>query len=67
MRMAVAGDRSCRMNKEECQSPVDVAAKCQEKPEVYSRVCGFFRPVQGWHKGKQEEFKDRTPYKVKDD
>jgi ribonucleoside-triphosphate reductase len=36
--------------------------KCQEQVEVYSRVCGFFRPVQIWNRGKKEEFKDRTAY-----
>lgn len=35
---------------------------CPEKTEVYSRVCGFFRPVQQWNKGKKAEYKDRTPY-----
>lgn len=30
--------------------------------EVYSRVVGYFRPVNQWNKGKQEEFKDRKPY-----
>jgi anaerobic ribonucleoside-triphosphate reductase len=29
------------------------------KPEVYSRTVGYFRPVDQWNKGKQEEFKDR--------
>ena len=38
--------------------------KCHEKTEVYSRVCGFFRPVLQWNKGKKEEFKERTPYKI---
>ena len=33
--------------------------KCGEKTEVYSRVCGYFRPVSNWNKGKKEEFKDR--------
>jgi anaerobic ribonucleoside-triphosphate reductase len=33
--------------------------------EVYSRVCGYFRPVNNWNKGKQEEFKDRKVYEVK--
>jgi len=27
--------------------------------EVYSRVVGYYRPVQNWNKGKQEEFKQR--------
>lgn len=39
---------------------------CTGKTEVYSRVCGFFRPVQQWNKGKKEEFKDRLNYRVKD-
>jgi len=32
--------------------------------EVYSRVVGYFRPVQCWNKGKQQEFHDRKPYKM---
>lgn len=39
-------------------------SKCGGKCEVYSRVCGYFRPVSNWNKGKQEEFKERKPYKV---
>lgn len=27
--------------------------------EVYSRVSGYYRPVNQWNKGKQEEFKER--------
>jgi len=27
--------------------------------EIYSRVSGYFRPVQQWNKGKQEEYKER--------
>ncbi len=34
--------------------------------EMYSRVVGYFRPVDQWNAGKQEEFKDRTPYKLRD-
>lgn len=30
--------------------------------EVYSRVVGYFRPVNQWNKGKREEFKDRKEY-----
>jgi anaerobic ribonucleoside-triphosphate reductase len=43
---------------------LDMATKCDAKTEVYSRVCGFFRPVQQWNKGKKEEFKDRQEYLV---
>lgn len=40
--------------------------RCQQKTEVYARVCGFFRPVQQWNRGKREEYKDRVTYKVAD-
>jgi len=33
--------------------------------EVYSRVVGYYRPVQQWNLGKQEEFKEREEYKIK--
>ena len=32
--------------------------------EVFSRVTGFFRPVQVWNKGKAEEFKDRKAFEL---
>lgn len=31
--------------------------------EVYSRVCGYLRPVQQWNTGKQQEYKERREYK----
>ena len=39
-------------------------AKCGRKTEVYSRVCGYFRPVANWNLGKKEEFKQRKCYKA---
>lgn len=39
-----------------------MAEKCTARTEVYSRVVGFFRPVQQWNKGKQEEFGDRKTF-----
>ncbi len=36
--------------------------RCQAKTEVYSRVVGYFRPVQQWNIGKKMEFKDRITY-----
>jgi hypothetical protein len=36
--------------------------KCGCKTEVYSRVCGYFRPTCNWNKGKQAEFKDRVTF-----
>lgn len=41
-----------------------MSEKCGEKCEVYSRVCGYFRPVANWNKGKQEEFKERETFKI---
>lgn len=38
--------------------------KCNAKTEVYSRVCGYFRPVSRWNVGKKEEFNDRKKYNV---
>ncbi|MCX6731425.1 MAG: ribonucleoside triphosphate reductase, partial [Candidatus Parcubacteria bacterium] len=32
--------------------------------EVYSRIVGYIRPVQQWHLGKQEEFRERKTYKL---
>ena len=37
---------------------------CKEKTEVYSRVCGYFRPVKNWNPGKQEEFRERKFFTV---
>ena len=35
---------------------------CGEKTEVYSRITGYYRPVQNWNDGKREEFSDRKEY-----
>ncbi len=35
--------------------------------EIYSRVCGYLRPVEAWNPGKQEEFGDRKAFKVQTD
>ena len=36
------------------------------RAEVYSRVVGYYRPVDAWNKGKQEEYKDRQPMSAKE-
>lgn len=36
--------------------------ECGEETEVYSRIVGYLRPVGTWNDGKQQEFRDRTPY-----
>lgn len=35
---------------------------CGRKPEIFSRVVGYLRPVQQWNDGKKEEFKNRLEY-----
>ena len=37
---------------------------CGEKAEVYSRITGYYRPVQNWNDGKTQEYKDRRLYDV---
>jgi len=32
--------------------------------EVYSRVVGYIRPVQQWHKGKKQEYGERQEFKA---
>ncbi len=36
------------------------------RAEVYSRVVGYYRPVQDWNEGKREEFKERKYLKTED-
>ena len=37
---------------------------CGEKTEVYSRITGYYRPVQNWNDGKAEEYKHRKLYDI---
>jgi ribonucleoside-triphosphate reductase len=37
---------------------------CNKKTEVYSRVVGYYRPVEQWNKGKQAEFGLRKSFKI---
>ena len=36
------------------------------KCEVYSRVCGYLRPINQWNEGKQAEWVDRTTFDKND-
>ncbi len=38
--------------------------KCGKKTEVYSRITGYYRPVQNWNDGKREEFAHRKVYNI---
>lgn len=38
--------------------------KCGENTEVYSRITGYYRPLQNWNDGKTQEFKERKEYDI---
>ena len=38
--------------------------ECGAKTEVYSRITGYYRPVQNWNDGKSQEFKQRKTYDI---
>ncbi len=38
--------------------------ECGAHTEVYSRITGYYRPVQNWNDGKSQEFKDRRVYDI---
>ncbi len=37
---------------------------CGEETEVYSRIVGYYRPVQNWNCGKKSEYRDRKIFSV---
>ncbi|WP_101551294.1 MULTISPECIES: ribonucleoside triphosphate reductase [Anaerotruncus] len=39
--------------------------ECGRDTEVWSRVVGYLRPVQNFHRGKREEYKERKKYRIK--
>ncbi len=41
-----------------------MSKRCQHRTEVFSRVVGFYRPVQQWNMGKKEEFENRKEFNV---
>lgn len=38
--------------------------RCHEPTESYSRITGYYRPIQNWNDGKTQEFKDRKTYDI---
>ncbi len=42
-----------------------VCPHCGAPTEIYSRITGYYRPVQNWNDGKLQEYADRTEYDVK--
>lgn len=43
---------------------VKVCPHCGKKTEVYSRITGYYRPVQNWNDGKLQEYANRTEYDI---
>ena len=43
---------------------VYVCPDCGEKTEVYSRITGYYRPIQNWNDGKTQEYMDRREYDI---
>ena len=41
-----------------------VCPDCGENAEVYSRITGYYRPVQNWNDGKSQEYRERKTYDV---
>lgn len=40
--------------------------KKRTKCEIYSRICGYIRPLEQWNEGKKAEFEDRAKFCVKE-
>ncbi len=43
---------------------VKTCPHCGARTEVYSRITGYYRPVQNWNDGKLQEYKNRTEYDI---
>ena len=41
-----------------------VCPHCGTRTEVYSRITGYYRPVQNWNDGKAQEYKNRVVYDI---
>ena len=40
---------------------------CGKEAEVYSRITGYYRPVQNWNDGKTQEYENRKTYQISTD
>ena len=43
---------------------VHTCPQCGQATEVYSRITGYYRPVQNWNDGKTQEYHDRKSYNI---
>ena len=44
-----------------------ISAEKRTRCEVYSRIVGYLRPLSQYNKGKQEEFKSRKTFSIKNE
>lgn len=42
----------------------DTCPECGETTEVYSRITGYYRPIQNWNDGKSQEYSERKVYNI---
>lgn len=42
----------------------EICPNCGNKTEIYSRITGYYRPVQNWNDGKTQEYKQRKEYDI---
>lgn len=54
------------MTKSEPEPDKQPAGICGLPCEVYSRVCGYLRPVQSWNKGARANYERRKTFRVDD-
>ncbi len=45
---------------------VKTCPHCGKATEVYSRITGYYRPVQNWNDGKLQEYANRSEYVIED-
>ncbi|URA09177.1 hypothetical protein KDW03_06610 [Thermospira aquatica] len=50
------------MSTQRAETMVQENKKLVMPTEVYSRVVGYYRPVQNWNIGKKQEFSERLTY-----
>ena len=46
---------------------MEACPECGAATEVYSRITGYYRAVQNWNPGKQQEFSERLTYRIEDE
>ena len=63
---AVELNKKCPECGRSCEPNLSACPDCGAATEVWSRVVGYLRPVQNFHKGKKEEYRQRVKYVIKE-